>query len=316
MVEVGGPGHSAQPSIHGSARYGTASARDEVLLDVEDVAAGHQTKLRWNDSSDWIWSTDVQHEALVSSEDFAAVQAQMAVRAHRPRPARVTHRAATLLLAGLVRCTLCGRRMQGHWNHDLAHYRCRYPAEYALANKVDHPKTVYLPRTRSSPSSTRGWPNCSTLRTSSHVRGSGPAGDVDEAAEARRKRRGARWPTVTHGWPSTGRLSMPAPTPMVVAVDDRGAGRAPPGRDRPGAGARRADDEGEVRTLVPALRESPSARDSRSEAQGGGVRRARACSGHLTIRPTHCAPLKRGQQIRVQQSVSEGGLEPLRPCGH
>jgi site-specific DNA recombinase len=23
--------------------------RDEVLLDVEDVAAGHETKLRWND---------------------------------------------------------------------------------------------------------------------------------------------------------------------------------------------------------------------------------------------------------------------------
>jgi len=32
--------------------------------------------------------------------------------------------------------------MQGHWNHEAAHYGCRYPAEYALANKVDHPKTV------------------------------------------------------------------------------------------------------------------------------------------------------------------------------
>ena len=58
--------------------------RDEVLLDVEDVAAGHQTKLRWNDSSDWIWSTEVIHEARVSSEDFTAVQAQMAAHAHRP----------------------------------------------------------------------------------------------------------------------------------------------------------------------------------------------------------------------------------------
>ena len=28
--------------------------RDEVLLDVDDVAAGHETKLRWNDQSDWI----------------------------------------------------------------------------------------------------------------------------------------------------------------------------------------------------------------------------------------------------------------------
>ncbi|MER7455068.1 hypothetical protein ABTW96_32805 [Nocardia beijingensis] len=34
--------------------------------------------------------------------------------------------------------------MQGNWNHGLPHYRCRYPSEYALANKIDHPTTVYL----------------------------------------------------------------------------------------------------------------------------------------------------------------------------
>ena len=28
--------------------------RDEVLIDVEDVAAGNETKLRWNDRSEWI----------------------------------------------------------------------------------------------------------------------------------------------------------------------------------------------------------------------------------------------------------------------
>jgi site-specific DNA recombinase len=32
----------------------------------------------------------------------------------------------------------------GNWNNDQAYYRCRFPAEYALANRVDHPKTVYL----------------------------------------------------------------------------------------------------------------------------------------------------------------------------
>jgi site-specific DNA recombinase len=38
----------------------------------------------------------------------------------------------------------CGRRMQGNWNHGLAHYRCRYPSEYVIANQIDHPRTVYL----------------------------------------------------------------------------------------------------------------------------------------------------------------------------
>lgn len=34
--------------------------------------------------------------------------------------------------------------MQGNWNNNQAYYRCRFPAEYALANHVDHPKVVYL----------------------------------------------------------------------------------------------------------------------------------------------------------------------------
>ncbi len=30
------------------------------------------------------------------------------------------------------------------WNHDRAHYRCVLAAEYALANDIDHPKSVYV----------------------------------------------------------------------------------------------------------------------------------------------------------------------------
>jgi hypothetical protein len=34
--------------------------------------------------------------------------------------------------------------MSGKWNNDQAYYLCRYPAEYALANKISHPKHVYI----------------------------------------------------------------------------------------------------------------------------------------------------------------------------
>jgi len=34
--------------------------------------------------------------------------------------------------------------MQGQYNHGAAHYRCRYPKEYALAGHVRHPANVYL----------------------------------------------------------------------------------------------------------------------------------------------------------------------------
>jgi site-specific DNA recombinase len=32
----------------------------------------------------------------------------------------------------------------GQWNNDQAYYLCRFPAEYVLANRIDHPKNVYL----------------------------------------------------------------------------------------------------------------------------------------------------------------------------
>lgn len=118
--------------------------RDEVLLDVDDVALGHETKLRWNDRADWVWSAETTHDALVSVEDFARAQEQMGAGRNRPaiRKARGTPRPYPL--RGLLVCGLCGRRMSGQHNHGRAHYRCRYPAEYALANDVDHPRTVYV----------------------------------------------------------------------------------------------------------------------------------------------------------------------------
>ncbi|WP_067470159.1 hypothetical protein [Actinomadura macra] len=34
--------------------------------------------------------------------------------------------------------------MQGNWNNQQAYYRCRFAAEYAAVNELDHPKVVYL----------------------------------------------------------------------------------------------------------------------------------------------------------------------------
>ena len=48
--------------------------RDEVLIDVEDVALGHETRMRWNDRKDWIWSEDQTHEPIVSVDEFEAAK--------------------------------------------------------------------------------------------------------------------------------------------------------------------------------------------------------------------------------------------------
>lgn len=120
--------------------------RDEVLIDVEDVAAGHETKLRWNDQSDWIWSVDQSHEAIVSSEDFARVQEIMAAGSHRPTPLKGRATGRSYALSGLVWCTCHNRprRMQGTFSHDTPRYRCTYATEYAVVNEIEHAKAVYL----------------------------------------------------------------------------------------------------------------------------------------------------------------------------
>ena len=74
--------------------------------------------MRWNDPSDWVWSTEQTHEAIVSSEDFSRAQAQMAAGAHRPFTAKGHRTKRTYMLSGLVTCGLCTRKMQGSYNHD------------------------------------------------------------------------------------------------------------------------------------------------------------------------------------------------------
>ncbi|MDR8409489.1 zinc ribbon domain-containing protein [Nonomuraea sp. 3-1Str] len=103
------------------------------------------TRQRWDDSDRWIWSEQITHEPLISMEDFESVQSVLVGRRRKQDvPHRPHHTRRSYALRGVLFCGCCSRRMQGNWNNDQAYYRCRYPAEYALANKVDHLKTVYL----------------------------------------------------------------------------------------------------------------------------------------------------------------------------
>jgi DNA invertase Pin-like site-specific DNA recombinase len=130
------------PRYTGVAVWGR-QRRDEVLVDVEDVAAGHRTRMRWNDEDVWVRSPDVAHEPLISPQVFEAARARRAANGRTTiRKPRRTPR--PYLLRGLLRCGLCDRRMQGSWNHEQAYYRCCYPTEYALPRRAQHPRTVYV----------------------------------------------------------------------------------------------------------------------------------------------------------------------------
>src|ERR1700746_3975900 len=65
-------------------RPGTKQRKDEVLIDVEDVALGHTTKLRWNESGKWIWSDKIVQPPIIDRDAFNRVQAMVTGRAHVP----------------------------------------------------------------------------------------------------------------------------------------------------------------------------------------------------------------------------------------
>lgn len=116
--------------------------KDEVLIDVEDVALGHTAKMRPNESDKWVWSRNIVQPPIIEREAFDEAQVMLVGRVtnhaeHKPH--RTQHPYA---LRGCVWCGLCGRRMGSHWVNGLPYYRCRFPAEYALANRIEHPLNV------------------------------------------------------------------------------------------------------------------------------------------------------------------------------
>lgn len=117
--------------------------KDEVLIDVDDVALGHETKLRWNNPEDWIWSTDLAHEPIIDLETFQRAQ-QLRTAGGRGHTRERIKTRNPYVLKSLIHCGLCDRRMQGQHSNGLAYYRCRYPNEYGLANRTEHPRNIYL----------------------------------------------------------------------------------------------------------------------------------------------------------------------------
>ncbi len=118
--------------------------RDEVLVDVDDVAAGHESVMRWNDETDWTWSAEPAHEPLVSRHDFETVQDTMRSNTRQRGPRTRSAPTRPYALRGKITCAICGRLMQAHQARGTHYYRCRYGDEYAESAHLTHPRNVYL----------------------------------------------------------------------------------------------------------------------------------------------------------------------------
>ena len=111
---------------------------DFNLVDPANTALGHKQVQRWNLPEGWVISEHPAHPALVSEADFIAAQEASAPRG----PAGPAVR--RYLLAGVVACGRCGRRLESAWSNGKPAYRCRHGYTSAAGPEHGRPKNTYV----------------------------------------------------------------------------------------------------------------------------------------------------------------------------
>ena len=117
---------------------------DKDLVDPADIALGHKAVQRWNLPDGWVISARPAHPALVSEADFIAAQDISAARGPAPQGALTGPVRRRYLLAGLVICGICGRRMDSAWSNGKAAYRCRHGHTSAAPPDPGRAKNAYV----------------------------------------------------------------------------------------------------------------------------------------------------------------------------
>jgi len=111
---------------------------DADLVDPANTGLGHKQVQRWNLPAGWVISSRPAHPAIVSEAGYVAAQDASAPRG----PAGPAVR--RYLLAGLLRCGGCGRRLESAWSNGRPAYRCRHGHTTAARPDPGRPKNLYV----------------------------------------------------------------------------------------------------------------------------------------------------------------------------
>ena len=106
---------------------------------------------RWNLPDGWVISRQQAHPALVSEDDFVAAQGISAARGPVPDSGLAAPSPRRYLLAGLLVCGGCGRRMESAWSNGKPAYRCRHGHTTASRTAQDRAKNAYIREDRILP---------------------------------------------------------------------------------------------------------------------------------------------------------------------
>ena len=113
---------------------------DTELADPADVTLGHKSVQRWI-----VRIMDAPnrpaHPALVSERNFVAAQDVNAARGPVPQDEPVLRR---YLLAGLLACGVCGRRMESAWTNGKPAYDPRHGRTSVMAPDPARAKNAYV----------------------------------------------------------------------------------------------------------------------------------------------------------------------------
>jgi site-specific DNA recombinase len=115
--------------------------RQRTNLDLVDPAStglGRKPVQRWNLPEGWVISCKPAHPAIISEADYIAAQDSSAPRGPAGSAAR------RYLLAGLLACGRCGRRLEWAWSNGKPAYRCRHGHTSATGSSPDRPANLYV----------------------------------------------------------------------------------------------------------------------------------------------------------------------------
>lgn len=92
-----------------------------------------------------MWSTNVVHTPLISTDLFEQAQGNIKIRGTHGEVGRARrHTTRPYLFRGLLRCGLCGRVMTGNPNHGRNYYRCKASRDFVHQHGIAHPPALYL----------------------------------------------------------------------------------------------------------------------------------------------------------------------------
>jgi site-specific DNA recombinase len=111
---------------------------DFDLVDPANTGLGHRQVQRWNLPEGWVISKRPSHPALISEAGFIAAQDTATPRGPAGPAAR------RYLLAGLLACGRCGRKLESAWSNGKPAYRCRHGYTSATRPDLARPKNTYV----------------------------------------------------------------------------------------------------------------------------------------------------------------------------